>query len=145
MKKLGRIFSFKGRTDRLGYWRLQIPLLLFLAVFWSAGFLLAESTGVDLLSGLGVVALVPVAWAVLALLFRRLHDRNKSGWWVLLFYVTPLSLAVVARTLLDSGSELYGGLLALAELAIGLWAFIELGLLRGTRGQNRFGPDPRAA
>jgi uncharacterized membrane protein YhaH (DUF805 family) len=145
MNKLGRIFSFNGRTDRLGYWRLQIPLLLFMAVCWSGGFLLAEATGVDLLSGLGVVALFPVAWAVIALLFRRLHDRNKSGWWVLLFYVTPLMLAAVARVLLDGGSNLYGGLLALAELAIGLWAFVELGLLRGTRGQNRFGPDPRAA
>ena len=30
------------------------------------------------------------------------------------------------------------------EFAINLWALIELGILRGTNGPNRFGPDPLA-
>lgn len=30
------------------------------------------------------------------------------------------------------------------ELAIGIWGLIELGLLRGTEGQNQYGPDPMA-
>jgi uncharacterized membrane protein YhaH (DUF805 family) len=28
--------------------------------------------------------------------------------------------------------------------ALGLWAFVELGLLRGTAGANAYGPDPLA-
>lgn len=34
------------------------------------------------------------------------------------------------------------------ELAAGgvyLWAFVEFGFLRGTRGPNQFGPDPLSA
>jgi uncharacterized membrane protein YhaH (DUF805 family) len=27
-------------------------------------------------------------------------------------------------------------------LVVAVWLFIELGFLRGTRGDNRFGPDP---
>jgi uncharacterized membrane protein YhaH (DUF805 family) len=30
----------------------------------------------------------------------------------------------------------------LASFAITVWAFVELGCLRGTVGPNRFGPDP---
>jgi len=145
MKRLGRYFSFDGRTSRLGYWRVQIPLMLIWAVFWCAGFLLAESTGVAALSAIGVAASLPVLWAVFALLFRRLHDRDKSGWWVLVFYVTPLMLALAGRALLDKGDALAGGLVALGELTLGVWAFVEIGLLSGTRGKNRFGADPRAA
>ena len=81
----------------------------------------------------------------LALVFRRLHDRNKSGWWILPFYLAPVTLALAARAMLDKGANLAGGLAALAELALWLWAFVEVGLLSGTRGKNRFGPDPRAA
>ena len=47
--------------------------------------------------------------------------------------------------MLGKGGNLAAGLAALAEPALWLWAFIELGLLSGTRGQNRFGPDPYPA
>ena len=33
----------------------------------------------------------------------------------------------------------------LAMLAVGIWALVELGCLRGTVGPNRHGPDPLAA
>jgi uncharacterized membrane protein YhaH (DUF805 family) len=32
----------------------------------------------------------------------------------------------------------------LVATAISIWAFIELGCLRGTRGTNAYGPDPLA-
>ena len=32
--------------------------------------------------------------------------------------------------------------LGLAAFAVGVWAFVELGCLRGTIGPNRYGPDP---
>ena len=46
---------------------------------------------------------------------KRFHDRNKSGWWVLI---------------------------ALIPLVGALWIVIECGFLRGTVGDNRYGPDP---
>ena len=144
MRKITHYFSFSGRTSRVAYWRTQIPLLLFLGICWCAGFLLAESTGVDVLSGLGLIAALPVFWAAVALLFRRLHDRNKSGWWLVPFYLAPSILALIAKAMLDKGGTLMAGLAALGELTLWLWAFVELGLLSGTRGKNRFGPDPHA-
>lgn len=88
-------------------------------------------------AALGVVIIVVLA-AGLAVGVKRLHDRDKSGWWILLFYVTPL--------LLDGIAEWIEGwpvaLLRLANLAISVWALIELGIRRGTLGPNRFGDDP---
>jgi len=54
-----------------------------------------------------------VLWPAIAVSVKRWHDRDKSGWWVLL---------------------------SLVPLIGWLWALIENGLLRGTPGANRFGP-----
>ena len=50
----------------------------------------------------------------LALDTKRWHDRNKSAWRVLIGFL-PI---------------------------IQIWAFVELGFLKGTEGPNRFGSDP---
>jgi len=69
----------------------------------------------------------------------RLHDRNKSAWWLLLFYFCPPILETLASlNVLDSAMVL----LNILSLAITLWAFVELGFLRGTFGPNLYGPDP---
>jgi uncharacterized membrane protein YhaH (DUF805 family) len=36
-------------------------------------------------------------------------------------------------------------LFILANIVIGIWFVIDLGILRGTRGTNRYGPDPLVA
>src|SRR6266853_949365 len=46
---------------------------------------------------------------------KRWHDRDKSGWWFLIGFIPCLGW---------------------------LWVFIECGFLSGTKGNNRFGPDP---
>jgi uncharacterized membrane protein YhaH (DUF805 family) len=56
----------------------------------------------------------------------------------LIFYVTPLLLDGIAEWI--EGWPV--GVLRLANLAISVWALIELGIRRGTRGPNRFGDDP---
>jgi uncharacterized membrane protein YhaH (DUF805 family) len=66
---------------------------------------------------------------------KRLHDRDKSGWWLLLFYLVPALLNEMSNTSM---------LFSLASLAISIWAFVELGCLRGTAGPNKYGPDPLA-
>jgi hypothetical protein len=48
---------------------------------------------------------------------RRLHDTDRSGWWWLIGFI-PL---------------------------IGIIVLIVFGCFEGTRGPNRFGPDPLAA
>ena len=81
----------------------------------------------------------------LAVGVKRLHDRNKSGWYLLLFYIAPsLLFAVSFGITVSDGSGTVAGFLALAGVAIVIWTFVELGCLRGTIGANAYGPDPIA-
>jgi uncharacterized membrane protein YhaH (DUF805 family) len=70
---------------------------------------------------------------------KRLHDRDRSGWWILLFYVAPSVLGGAGNT---TDGALASGILGLAALVFSLWGLVELGFLRGTVGPNRFGLDP---
>jgi len=76
---------------------------------------------------------------------KRLHDRNKSVWWLLVFIALPNVLSTIGRILPeqspDNGAEI-GFVFDAAALAIFVWAFIELACLAGTSGENRFGGDP---
>jgi uncharacterized membrane protein YhaH (DUF805 family) len=82
-----------------------------------------------------------LAWTYAATLIKRLHDRNKSGWWMVVFLLAPPLLDTLWDWL-DSPTLA----LLVSALAFGLsvWAFVELFCLRGTAGPNRFGPDPLA-
>jgi uncharacterized membrane protein YhaH (DUF805 family) len=72
---------------------------------------------------------------------KRLHDRNKSGWWIVPFFIAPILLGKVGDWLGDSYPADF---LRLVLIALSLWGFVEILCLRGTRGPNRFGPDPQA-
>ncbi|MEJ1967503.1 MAG: DUF805 domain-containing protein [Rhizomicrobium sp.] len=122
----------------------------------------------ELLAKLGIVlALCGVfylltLWSALAVAVKRLHDRNKGAWWLLVFYVLPIILSTPRNiaiwhavqdgtfiALAQQGRTMeIGGPIAIvaggAASLIGLWAFVELYCLRGTVGDNRYGPDPLA-
>jgi uncharacterized membrane protein YhaH (DUF805 family) len=85
---------------------------------------------------------------------KRLHDRNKSAWYLLIFVLIPsifLGAVIVALVygalMTDDIGNLgalapIGGALTIAGSVIMIWAFVELACLRGTIGPNRYGPDP---
>jgi uncharacterized membrane protein YhaH (DUF805 family) len=79
---------------------------------------------------------LPAATAV-----KRLHDRNKSGWWIVPFFTAPVLLFKVGDWLGDSWPA---DLLAPVMIALSLWGLVEMFCLGGTTGPNRFGPDPQA-
>ena len=72
---------------------------------------------------------------------KRLHDRNRSGWWILPFFVLPSLNGRLPDWLSDS---IFMAPTDLAFLILGIWGFVELGFLRGDRSSDRFGPDPLA-
>ena len=80
-------------------------------------------------------------WVYAATSIKRLHDRNKSGWWMVPFFVVPGLYGQFADRLNDSYT---GAFLGLTVFILAIWGFIEMLCLRGTRGPNRFGPDPLA-
>jgi uncharacterized membrane protein YhaH (DUF805 family) len=139
------LFSYQGRINRAKFW-------LAVLVFFVAG-IVAQIVGMSASGALGellinVVGLVCFVSGIFVCI-KRLHDRDKSGWLLLLFYIAPTLLitigiiwAIAAIVANSSGST--GGLIALAGFAIGIWGFVELGCLRGTVGPNQYGPDPLA-
>ena len=97
------------RVRRRWYWALG-------AATWLVFFAVRETLALE------QRPVLATAWAGVALLVigaltvARLHDRNRSGWW----------LAAV-----------------LVPIAGALWLAWEAALRRGTREPNAFGPDPR--
>ena len=105
------LFSFKGRIPRKTYWYSVLGMILASFVLM---FLVALLTGGNesAISVIMLILYIPLIWISLAIQVKRWHDRNKSGWWVLIGFV-PL---------------------------IGpIWALIENGFLAGDEAENRFG------
>ena len=67
----------------------------------------------------GILALLALAifaiWPSLAISVKRLHDRNHSGWLMLI---------------------------ALIPVIGAIWLLVSLGFMKGTVGRNKFGEDP---
>ncbi|XSC44609.1 DUF805 domain-containing protein [Bradyrhizobium sp. RDT10] len=78
-------------------------------------------------------------WVYFATSIKRLHDRDKSGWWMVPFFAVPGLYNQFADRLPDSYLTLPLGLLA---GILCLWGFIEMYCLKGSRKTNRFGADP---
>lgn len=142
MDRLIALFSFRGRASRLTYWRTQLWTSFVLVGLWIVTIFLAMGAGdiavVPILLGL------PVLIINLATLVRRLHDRDKSARWLLVFWAAPSACFITAQLATEQTGE--GGLLAMGSLVAGLileaWAIVEVGFLRGAPQPNRFGPVP---
>jgi uncharacterized membrane protein YhaH (DUF805 family) len=113
LKVLKAYAVFSGRARRKEYWMFALVSMLIgigLALLDGILHLRVEGKGVlTTLYGLGV--LIPA----LAVGVRRLHDTDRSGWWMLL------------------------GLIPVAGALVLLVFFV----LSGTPGTNRFGPNPK--
>ncbi len=72
--------------------------------------------------------------AAACVLSKRLHDRGRSGWWAAL-----VLLAWVMVWPNDQGAR---GVVAWPVI---IWAVVELGVLAGEQGTNRYGPSPMLA
>jgi uncharacterized membrane protein YhaH (DUF805 family) len=128
-------FGFNGRIPRSAYWLGTLALSAY--VLLVVGFAIFMGVELGPRSLLLMLLALPAVFCGLALVVKRLHDRDKSGWWVLLFYFAPGALHQIGR---HSGD--IGILFWIVGSAISIWALVEIGFLRGTPGPNRFGPDP---
>lgn len=109
---------------------------------------MAGTKGIIAVGAIVVLYLLYVI-AKLAIYTKRLHDRNKSAWWLVPFVVLPgiLGIYVLSRIagspdVMMVSSSLAVGAARLGAFVFGMWAFIELFFFRGTKGENRYGPDP---
>jgi len=134
-----KLFGFEGRIRRRDFWIYSILVGLFtqclvaVAVF-GFGY---DRGDQNLALGLELLTL----WPTLAITVKRLHDRNKSGWFCLLFYVGPSILGeIFGRMEFDWALSLLIGALILIPA---IWGIVELGFRDSVPGTNRFGPSPK--
>lgn len=135
MGKLLRHLSFHGRANRQRYWLTSLAIIV---IFLVCAMLTAIPVVGVVAAGIGFLAALVASFAVSA---RRLHDRAKSAWWLALIYVPITVLSGLSGAMEATEPSAAAGLNALS-LPFSIWAFIELGCLKGTVGPNRFGPDP---
>jgi len=122
---LKRYADFSGRSRRKEYWMFALFNFLVMVVLGMIAVLLGgfepdpsgEPSGGSL-AFLGLIGIYGLAVLVpsIAVQVRRFHDQDKSGWFVLINFVPYL-----------------GGLIVLVFMC-----------LDGTKGENRFGDDPKS-
>ena len=104
------LFSLRGRVPRKVFWLYGVlgPLLVSVMLEMLLGIVGVGERRAELFTS------VLIAWPCVAVAVKRWHDRDRSGWWVLILVVPVLGA---------------------------LWTLIENGLLRGSVGANRYGAD----
>ena len=109
------LFSFTGRIGRGTFWAIWLSML---AASFIIGLLIgaiSSSSGEEAGLVLYFLYLIPAIWIGLAMQVKRWHDRDKSGWMVLINFIPIIGI---------------------------IWALVELGFLQGTIGPNQYGNDP---
>ena len=64
-------------------------------------------------------------------LSKRLHDRGRSGWWAALILIAIIAVWPRPESFFD-----------FLFVLVLLWALVELGVMGGEPGTNRYGPNP---
>lgn len=102
---------FEGRSRRREYWWFALVNFLVAVALGTLDVALgtySAESDVGLFSGLYMLAVLVPGIAVTV---RRLHDTNRSGWWVLIGFI-PLvgAIVLIVFALLDSqpGANRYG-------------------------------------
>jgi uncharacterized membrane protein YhaH (DUF805 family) len=164
---LKRYADFNGRSQRMEYWMFYLFNFLIGIVFailttvlgGTAAIAGNESTALAAGGAVGVISIAQLIVNLglliptLAVSVRRLHDTDRSGWWLLAPLAgLPVFLIGLAGTgisvLQPGGTPNFGGMFAilaiggLLTLGFGIMVFV-FTCLDGTRGPNRFGPDPK--
>ncbi|THD42599.1 MAG: DUF805 domain-containing protein [Bradyrhizobium sp.] len=126
------LFSAQGRINRAKFWSsilyYFVASLIIGAIYFILWQIVPGTIGDDGSMHVEGVAAIPyliltlvfsvaLIWSGVCIGIKRFHDRDKSGWWILIQFLPIIGA---------------------------FWYFIEAGCLRGTAGPNRFGADPLA-
>jgi uncharacterized membrane protein YhaH (DUF805 family) len=116
--------SASGRIAR-GPFLIASAALLGFAILYEA---IAGMT-IHLLTGWLVYP--PLLFVATCVLSKRLHDRGRSGWWAAVILVSLIAVWPTPKHFLDF---LFAGVV--------VWTIIELGVMPGEQGANRYGTNP---
>jgi uncharacterized membrane protein YhaH (DUF805 family) len=117
LEALKKYAVFSGRSRRMEYWYCVLFNIIVGVVLALIDMLIgtfSAMSNIGLLSGIySLAVLIPT----LAVMVRRLHDIDRTGWWILINLI-PL---------------------------VGTIVLLVFALTPGTPGSNRYGPDPKQA
>jgi uncharacterized membrane protein YhaH (DUF805 family) len=156
---LKRYAEFSGRSRRMEYWMFVlfqiilwfVLMALFVVIAGSAMLSVARGNPAGLIAAGGSVmvvgALAVIIWLALlipaiAVGIRRLHDTDRSGWWLGGFLILYFGSVFIPRAAGGAASAL-GAIVGIVILVYAIGLFV-LMLLDGTKGPNKYGPDPKA-
>ncbi len=115
LKALKNYAGFSGRSQRAEFWY----FMLFYMLIYIAVVFIETAVGLNA-SGVGILSLIfslAMFLPSLAVSVRRLHDTDRTGWWVLIGLVPLLGLIVLIIFYVQDS----------------------------TPGPNKYGPNPKAA
>ena len=153
---LSKYADFSGRATRPEFWWWMLAIAVGSAVFG----IVDSALPYEILQPIfGLLTLIPT----LAVGVRRLHDTDRSGWWMALWAVSWLVFGALLFVFVVASAELFradagrGELGALGAFVLGIMALGALLVLvpvavwsiiwmaqRGEGGLNRFGEAPSA-
>jgi uncharacterized membrane protein YhaH (DUF805 family) len=162
------LFGFEGRINRAKLWLaglIVICWMIFFAILMSGLVVLLGRPPNDVGFGLDYLvrifdpafyrsrslAELPVPlleaagsvlflWVYLATAVKRLHDRDKSAWWAIPLVAIPSFYNQLAGWLPDNSYLTL--VIGTPAFVFGIWGFVELYCLKGSRKTNRFGANP---
>ena len=115
MRPLHKYADFSGRAPRAEYW--WFYLMVIIGYFVASILDSLVGTG-GMMGSLGVLTMIVMLGLFLPSIaagVRRLHDTDRSGWWLLIAIIPLIGLVLIYFLVLE-----------------------------GTKGDNRFGADPYA-
>lgn len=159
--------GFEGRINRAKWW---IGIIILVVVAIIINLILNAVLGVSsvdptqpdwiktMVRKMSIAQLITLAIVIypgLALAIKRLNDRDRPRWFAYLFYAPSVltilaGLAGLTMSITDVGgvqmpaNSTIGWILSILSIVVGIWALVELGILKGTEGPNQHGPDPLA-
>jgi uncharacterized membrane protein YhaH (DUF805 family) len=146
------LLGFKGRIGRKSYWfaTAAVPLIAILLFVIFDPFDLDTVLSGDLeqlqrdpvlltmlltIAGLGL-------WMLAAVNAKRLHDRDRTAWWLMAPGVLMVAGLVSSQWAAPKLVLAICAAAALITLPVTIWLIVELGFHPGSSEANRFGPEP---
>jgi uncharacterized membrane protein YhaH (DUF805 family) len=146
-------FGFHGRFNRARYWlhsvlALAVAFILQMIVIYMFPIpdqlilmFKSETLQKAIMFIVGIAPAVTFLFISTAISVKRLHDRDKSGWWGVLYLALPALIFTGFVAGSQAGND-WSTALLIPFLILVVVTFIELACLKGTTGPNQYGPDP---
>ena len=100
---IGKSFTFSSRSSRSEYWWWMLAGILFQII----------CTIIAVLGNVGVAAIFPILLVLptTTMIVRRLHDFEKSGWWLLIVLIPLIGILYLIYLFIQEGDmneNIYG-------------------------------------